>query len=151
MCGCDPDTPSQEDRFDHIFSARVTKVLNAGQEHIVNVEKIKSYKGYQNESFDLFTPSDANACNVSFMKDTTYLVYAKIDNAGRLYTDSCSHTAESVDSDQEVKANERARIERARGVRVDSVKKTSSQTFPFLVFIIISAGALIVGLGFNKK
>lgn len=148
-CSCDPNNKTTEDNYDHVFSVHVNKVLDTGEEHIVNVDKLKSYKGYQNSSFDLVTPS--NGCGVSFVRDTNYLVYARIDGTGRLFTDRCSHTTIAVETDQQVKQITRDRLARERGERVEDAQRTSSQTFPFLIFIIVSAGAVVFGLGYGRK
>ena len=97
-CSCMKLTPSEGLTSSHaVFTGEVTKIEKneatrfGGLEVTLRVKRV--WKGEPKEEIKVHTAASSAACGYTFVKGTTYLVYAVRDEADPMRVSLCSRTA----------------------------------------------------------
>jgi hypothetical protein len=112
MCLCASDASNQPtvlvaavEEMDAVFTARVTRTARVrGPEHWLEttLEIEARWKGEEAKRVRVRTPWFAALCGFPFEHGKRYLVYAVIEDDGRLYTDACTRTKLLEQAEEEV-------------------------------------------------
>lgn len=151
-CGRVEEVLENAKKHEHIFVGKVIKVTNVGEKHIVNFDLVKSYKGYQNENFDVFTPSDETKCGYRFKKGNDYFVYAIVDRDGRISTGKCNQTKPVGEAEEDMAAIGSKNFASSAQAKVSKATKDNlgpmGDTTPAMITVVLAAAAvLILGVG----
>ncbi|QQS39261.1 hypothetical protein IPM62_01445 [Candidatus Woesebacteria bacterium] len=153
-CKCSKvvDAIENAKKYEYIFSGSVEKIIESGSEHVVSFKLIKSYKGYLNESFNVYTSNEEAKCGYKFVKGREYFVFASLDGQGRIVTGKCSQNEFLEEAGDDVAAIAGRKI---ASETKDKFTKTASnsmgplsETTPAMTVVVLSAAAvLILGVG----
>lgn len=93
------------DEVDAVFAGRITRTARVrGPQHWLEATfEIESrWKGARSATIRVRTPWFPALCGFPFEHGERYLVYAVLEDDGRLYTDACSRTRTSDEAGDEV-------------------------------------------------
>jgi hypothetical protein len=112
LCLCASDASNQTnvvvaavEEMDAVFSGRVTRTARVrGPEHWLEttLEIEARWKGEEVKQVKVRTPWFAALCGFPFEHGKQYLVYAVIEEDGRLYTDACTRTKPLEQAEDEI-------------------------------------------------
>jgi hypothetical protein len=103
MAPAPPETALAE--ADAVFAGEVTAVEGrASTSHVARVAVTEVFTGDVGEEVEVHTPPDAAACGYAFEVGRDELVYAVLDDAGRLQTNLCDRTAPVAEADEDLAA-----------------------------------------------
>lgn len=103
MAPAPPETAATE--ADAVFVGEVTDVsAGAGAGHVAQLAVTEVFTGEVGEEVEVHTPPDSAACGYPFEVGREELVYAVLDDQGRMQTNLCDRTAPVADADADLAA-----------------------------------------------
>lgn len=103
MAPAPPETAAAE--ADAVFAGEVTELSERGRAtHVARVAVTEVFTGEVGEEVEVHTPPDSAACGYAFEVGREELVYAVLDDDGRLQTNLCDRTAPVAEADDDLAA-----------------------------------------------
>lgn len=104
-CSCEPPAPPEtaEAEADAVFAGEVTEIGGrGGATHVARLAVTEVFTGEVGEEAEVLTPQDSAACGYPFEVGREELVYAVVDDEGRMQTNLCDRTAPVADADEDL-------------------------------------------------
>lgn len=103
MAPAPPETAAAE--ADAVFAGEVTGIdRRGGAAHVARLAVTEVFAGEVHEEVEVHTPSDSAACGYAFQVGREELVYAVLDDDGRLQTNLCDRTTPVADAGDDLAA-----------------------------------------------
>lgn len=103
MAPAPPETAATE--ADAVFAGEVTEISGrGGATHVARLAVTEVFTGEVGEESEVHTAQDTAACGYPFEVGREELVYAVLDDQGRLQTNLCERTAPVADAEEDLAA-----------------------------------------------